>query len=347
MCLCYYVVNMCACFVGVKYKSICVLVFLVLVSLVMSSSVTLVIISNLSTSPVLAVMNVYTSTNFLLTIFQCVLPTKTTFFFVTLVLCICNGTCAIIHHYNTVVKTVFFVSKQQLSYRYFVASCKCILMGIAGSCGVGLLFVLALVSCRRHHLKLLLKYTFTIPYISMPLGEQVINQRTNMHDNNQGLCKIHTTLKRARRVGQENACQGDNIPPPKRGRKSKTISDEHRCGSCTVWLQSGSNEKLLKYHSMDKGRVCHPGVKSIEFSLFLSCNGAHNITLRSDSCMCDACYRDCLRGEGKPHWVGLSKHLICKHCFICCLGLNDCACECITEWVLHNTLLMRVICNCG
>ena len=41
----------------------------------------------------------------------------------------------------------------------------------------------------------------------------------------------------------------------------------------------------------------HPGDKSVEFSLFLGCNGAYNISLRSDSCMCDACYHDCLGGE--------------------------------------------------
>ena len=65
---------------------------------------------------------------------------------------------------------------------------------------------------------------------------------------------------------------------------------------------------------------------------FLVCNGTHNITLRPDSCLCDACYRDALRGQGKPRWVGLSKYLIYKHCFICCHGSNDCSCECISEW---------------
>ena len=37
-------------------------------------------------------------------------------------------------------------------------------------------------------------------------------------------------------------------------------------------------------------------------------------------------------GEGKPRWVSLSKYLICKHCFLCCIGPNTCSCECITEW---------------
>ena len=83
---------------------------------------------------------------------------------------------------------------------------------------------------------------------------------------------------------------------------------------------------------MNNGRVRHPGDGSVEFSIFLSCNGVYNITLRGDSCMCEACYRDCTRGEGKPRWVGLSKQLICKHCFLCCHGPSDCSCECITDW---------------
>lgn len=39
-------------------------------------------------------------------------------------------------------------------------------------------------------------------------------------------------------------------------------------------------------------------------SIFLHCNGAHNNYLKSDSCMCEACYRDYERGKCK---VGVSK----------------------------------------
>ena len=68
--------------------------------------------------------------------------------------------------------------------------------------------------------------------ISLPLGEQ---QTTTMYDSTHGICKTCNTLKRPRAVGKENACQqGDNIPPPKRGRKNKSIDHEHRCGSCTA-----------------------------------------------------------------------------------------------------------------
>ena len=73
------------------------------------------------------------------------------------------------------------------------------------------------------------------------------------------------------------------------------MDDEHRCGSCRVWLQTGSNDKL-KYN-MNKVKVRHPGDKLVEFCIFFSSNGAHD-NLRSDSCMHDTCYRDCLRGEG-------------------------------------------------
>ena len=35
------------------------------------------------------------------------------------------------------------------------------------------------------------------------------------------------------------------------------------------------------------------------FNAFVSMNGQHQINLRPDSCMCDGCYRDCMRAEGK------------------------------------------------
>ena len=56
----------------------------------------------------------------------------------------------------------------------------------------------------------------------------------------------------------------------------------------------------------------HLGDQSIEFSNFLSCQGVYTITLRTDNCLCNACHRDCLRSSGKPRWLGLSKHIICK-----------------------------------
>ena len=76
----------------------------------------------------------------------------------------------------------------------------------------------------------------------------------------------------------------------------------------------------------------HPGDQCVEFSDFLSCQGAYTITLRTDSCLCNACHRDCLRSRGKPRWLGLSKHIICKHCFVCCKVPTSCVCDSISEW---------------
>ena len=62
---------------------------------------------------------------------------------------------------------------------------------------------------------------------------------------------------------------------------------EHRCGDCTVWLQTSGDENLLKYHKREN-RMRHPGDQCVEFSDFLSCQGAYTITLRTDSCFCNA-----------------------------------------------------------
>ena len=56
------------------------------------------------------------------------------------------------------------------------------------------------------------------------------------------------------------------------------------------------------------------------------------MSLRSDSCLCNACYRDCVRGTGKPRWLALSKHLVCRHCVLCCNGPLVCTCDSILEW---------------
>ena len=109
-------------------------------------------------------------------------------------------------------------------------------MGVASCCGAGLLFTLALISCRQSLLNLLVqRYAFTLPHISMPLGEQRIDQMKVGHGSDPETNKKHATLKRSRGVGKENACHGDNIPP-KRGRKNKSIDSKHRCGSCMYCL---------------------------------------------------------------------------------------------------------------
>ena len=89
--------------------------------------------------------------------------------------------------------------------------------------------------------------------------------------------------------------------------------------------------KLKKYHKKEI-RMRHPGDKCIEFSSYTSCQGHYSITLRSESCLCNACHRDCLRSCGKPRWLVLAKHAVCKHCFVCCDGPSSCTCDSVCDW---------------
>ena len=130
--------------------------------------------------------------------------------------------------------------------------------------------------------------------------------------------------------GQENCAKNDLPPPPKRGRKSKS-HDGHHCGPCTVWIQTGSEDKLKRYHIMSD-RVRHPGDKAAEFTEYLNMGGLYNnISLREDSCLCSACYLDCTRKTGKPRWYVYSKNSELKHCVLCC-DPSTCKCEEFLEW---------------
>ena len=328
LCYWYFIASLCAGILGIKYRSVCVFSFLLLKCFVLSICV-LLAMSNPTT---VGVMNVSTFTGFVFTLCQSFFPIGGLFSFLSLVSRISRCLHVIVHYYKTKVLTDFLAWKRTFDLKCLVASCMWVLMGIGSSCGAGLPIILVVLCCRQSVVKLLvLKYAITIPHVNWPLSNQLVQQTSMVHDSSPASCNPRNKRKRPMSTGKENACQGENVPPPKRGRKC-SMGDEHRCGSCTVWLQTGSNENLQKYHKMNRGRVRHPGDRAIDFSIFLSCNGAHSITLRGDSCMCEACYRDCLRGQGKPRWVGLSKQLICKHCFICCRGPSNCSCECITEW---------------
>ena len=132
----------------------------------------LVFLSDVSGLPVLSVMNVCTSLGSLLTICQLWLPVKVVFWVMGCASYLYSGVYALIYYYQTQVPKLFQAYKQQFKSRYHVALCICILMGIASCCGVGFLFALALAlkSC-RHFNRLVLRYLFTIPHISLPLDE--------------------------------------------------------------------------------------------------------------------------------------------------------------------------------
>lgn len=81
-----------------------------------------------------------------------------------------------------------------------------------------------------------------------------------------------------------------------------------------------------------RSRIRHPGDKAFQFTLYLSCNKTYDISLRSESCLCNACYIDCERASGKPRWLRLSKFYILKHCILCCQGVSSCTCTSINAW---------------
>ena len=99
-----------------------------------------------------------------------------------------------------------------------------------------------------------------------------------------------------------------------------------------MYIQTGSKPEQKRHHNM-RSRIWHPRDKAFQFTLYLSCNSAYNsMSLRSDSCFCNACYIDCERATGKPRYLGLSKYYILKHCILCCQGVYKCSCTSINEW---------------
>ncbi len=126
---------------------------------------------------------------------------------------------------------------------------------------------------------------------------------------------------------KENETPGDSGNPPKRSRK-RGLHDGHSCGDCAVWVLSGKDVHV-KYRHTWQHSMKHPGAKAAEFSSWLSTRDKI-ISLESDSCMCNACYADCLRCTGEPRWVrDMPKEH--KHCFVCCTGAL-CECRSIQEW---------------
>ena len=155
MCVCYCVSSVCAGagVLGTKYKSLCF--FLPCVHFfILSSCVVLVFLSNMSNPSALDVFNV---SAILLTLCRYCLPIKVIFWVLILVSYVSGCVHAIIRYYRTEVFMNFLAWKHHFNFRYLIASCIWILIGITGSCGAGLPLLLALRSCRQIHLKLLVQ----------------------------------------------------------------------------------------------------------------------------------------------------------------------------------------------
>ena len=76
----------------------------------------------------------------------------------------------------------------------------------------------------------------------------------------------------------------------------------------------------------------HPMDEAPEFSSYLSFEGVE-IVIQPDSCLCDACYMDCMRKKDKPRWVSIQSALVKsdKHCLLCC-SQESCPCADISDW---------------
>ena len=302
--------SLCSFHLGVKRQSTCVLFLIVLLSTLLAISTfagisTLVLTMNPPT-PLLIGVSLISS---LIAVCQYCMP----FYIICMVIRASSLGINTLHnlylHYRVALMNVcIWLRFTQLKWRWFIVTIICMVVGIVSAFGIGVPLLMSMMPFKRFYpISYLRKHHFVlhadnIPYIAF--GENngdgsTVGSALTLRGNNRAL---GTTIKRplSNITGKENTCCGENPPPPKRGRKSNKNSG-HRCGSCTVWLQTGSNPELSKHHKMVIGRVHHPGDRAVEFTSFLRCNGAYsNITLRSDSCLCDACYRDCVRASGKP-----------------------------------------------
>ena len=265
-------------------------------------------------SPILSLMISYTFVLNLMIFSQHCLPLEVMCAIVAIVSQGLKVACRLSVHYG-ILFTNICVWISHLKQVGFVVVLIVTLFGVITALGCGMPLVMIVIMFKRFYpISFLLKYHFAlsdddIPYIMLGGNDRdgttvpVLTLRTNNPTSNGAAVK-----RPMRNTDKENCChQNGSPPPPKRGRKSSKDSG-HKCGSCTVWLQTGSSQELLKYHKMVVGRVHHPGEKAIDFTTFLSCNGAYgNISLRCDSCMCDVCYSCLLYTSPSPRDATLSR----------------------------------------
>lgn len=327
LCICVHVGNVCACTFNVKCRFMFLMFYLAFQVTLLSAIVGMGLINN-NASPVVSVMEAHMLA---ILIESCSATFKPIVSFIELACIIVDS---VVDYYvawkHIGIWIITLNKKRALSFWV------CFSFGVLASAGLVLPVVVLLIAGNTYlKRKINFKVHQRVLYVVFGGGGDGNTSKARepcvLTNTTKKVCGDDTVSKRpaCESTGKENCSPGDSEPPRKRGRKS--MYAEHRCGDCSVWLQTGGDEKLLKYHKREN-RMRHPGDKCVEFSHFLSCQGVYKITLRSDSCLCNACHRDCLRSSGKPRWLGLSKHLVCKHCFVCCNGPISCACDSIRDW---------------
>ena len=107
LCLCYFVCNVYAPILGAKFRPACNVAFLIVVSLLISTSVVLVFLNNLSSLPGFCVMNVCTFTVHVVTLLQHNLSRIPVAFFITAASYVSKGANTLGCHYKSVVLQLF------------------------------------------------------------------------------------------------------------------------------------------------------------------------------------------------------------------------------------------------
>ena len=151
-------------------------------------------------------------------------------------------------------------------------------------------------------------YNYSIPYNSFSGGSN--NAGLPYHSTSSASSRsAHGSTshvgknKRTRQGSDEN--EGSEYPgsPPRKGRK-REFHDGDPCGPCSVWIMTGCDERVKEKHK-HQPIMRHPIDKA-------SCEGVQ-IVLQPDSCLCEACYRDCWHKTDKPRWVSIQSALVDKN----------------------------------
>ena len=159
-----------------------------------------------------------------------------------------------------------------------------------------------------------------------PHGRQVPNstERSSQHKSPRKSVKrklYHNTRDSNEKSSDNQNSDNNDKPPPNKKEQRKSFHGGNACKPCAVWISLGGDPNLDHHHRMDK--IYHPQDRADAFSQYLSCNGVE-ILLISNSCLCNSCYKDCMKNAAdnkvQPRWVKLHTSGTFpsqKHCAVC------------------------------
>ena len=177
-----------------------------------------------------------------------------------------------------------------------------------------------------------------INYVGEHQGE---NQRPK-HETHSRSCKKRKLNIENRRTSKSCERSKDNEDDEQSPKRPKI--DRHngaQCGPCTIWIQTGSLPVYQPYHNII-GQIKHPNEHAQIFNEYLSTE-TKQISLREDSCLCQACYTDAkkyskLGSKREPRWVTVHRNATTpqkvNHCKLCHSEslLTSCDCNNVQRW---------------